>query len=47
MPPNTPFFIPISVDPTEFARTPARGLMVVTQDNQSGAGEAQLIRITL
>lgn len=35
----------ISVNPAEAAITPARGLMVVTLDNRSGAGEAQLIEV--
>ncbi|MEO8698265.1 MAG: S8 family serine peptidase, partial [Acidimicrobiales bacterium] len=33
----------ISVNSTEWKRTPAKGLMVVTLDNKSGEGEAQLI----
>jgi subtilisin family serine protease len=36
----------ISVDAAEWANTPAKGLMVVTLDNQSGAPEAQLIGVT-
>lgn len=37
----------ISVDSTEFALTPAKGLMVVTLDNKSGQDEAQLIDLKL
>ena len=37
--------VPISVDSAEWARTPAKGLMVVTHDNKSGADEAQLIEV--
>ena len=36
----------ISVNSAEWALTPARGLMVVTFDNKSGAPEAQLIPVT-
>jgi len=39
--------VPISIDPTEWAVTPAFGLIVVTLDNKSGAGEAQLIPVTV
>jgi subtilisin family serine protease len=35
----------ISVNSAEWAKTPAKGLMVVTFDNASGAGEAQLVPV--
>ncbi len=35
----------IAVDTSEWKNTPAKGLMVVTFDNQSGPGEAQLIPV--
>jgi hypothetical protein len=35
----------ISVNSAEWALTPAKGLMIVTLDNKSGAGEAQLIPV--
>jgi subtilisin family serine protease len=35
----------IAVDSAEWALTPALGVMVVTLDNQSGAGQAQLIKV--
>lgn len=35
----------ISIDPAEWQLTPAKGLMVVTFDNKSGADEAQLIEV--
>lgn len=38
--------VPISVDPVEWALTPAKGIMVHTLDNKSGAEEAQLIPVT-
>ncbi len=37
----------ISVNSAEWARTPAKGLMIVTLDNKSGKDEAQLIDVTL
>jgi hypothetical protein len=37
----------ISVNSAEWAQTPALGLMVVTHDNKSGSGEAQLIPVTV
>ena len=39
--------VPISVDPVEWARSPALGLMIVTLDNKSGQDEAQLIPVTV
>ncbi|RDI73476.1 Subtilase [Gaiella occulta] len=36
---------PIAVNSAEWALTPAKGLMVVSLDNRSGAGEAQLIKV--
>jgi len=35
----------VSVNSAEWALTPAKGLMIVTFDNASGAGEAQLIDV--
>jgi hypothetical protein len=35
----------IAVDSAEWKLTPAKGLMVVTLDNKSGDGEAQLIKV--
>lgn len=35
----------IKIDPAEWARTPARGLMVVTQDNPAGSSQAALIEV--
>jgi minor extracellular serine protease Vpr len=37
----------ISVDSAEWAKTPALGLMIVTLDNASGEGEAQLIDVSV
>src|SRR5882762_6352447 len=41
--PNATATVPVAVDPAEFAKTPALGLMVVTQDNRAGAPQARLI----
>jgi subtilisin family serine protease len=37
----------IAVNPTEWALTPAKGLMIVSFDNKSGENEAQLIDVRL
>ena len=37
--------VPVSVDPAEFAITPALGLMIVTQDDKNGAAEANLVKV--
>jgi minor extracellular serine protease Vpr len=41
--PNATATVPVAVDPAEWARTPALGLMVVTEDNRAGAPQARLI----
>ena len=38
---------PIAVNSAEWVITPAKGLMIVTLDNPSGAEQAQLIEVTL
>lgn len=43
--PNTTVSVPISVDLTEIAVTPVKGLMVVTQDNRNGRDEADLVKV--
>jgi minor extracellular serine protease Vpr len=43
--PNTTVDVPVSVDPVEFAKTPALGFMVVTEDNVSGEGQANLLKL--
>jgi subtilisin family serine protease len=45
--PNGSDTIPIVVKSDEFKKTPALGIMVVTFDNASGAGEAQLIPVDI
>jgi minor extracellular serine protease Vpr len=41
--PNATTTVPVAVDPAEWAKTPALGLMVVIQDNRAGAPQARLI----
>ena len=41
--PNATATVPVAVDSAEWAKTPALGLMVVTQDNRAGAPQARLI----
>ncbi|MBS0394207.1 MAG: S8 family serine peptidase [Proteobacteria bacterium] len=36
--------VPVAIDPTQWATSPALGLMIVSQDNGSGASQAQLLR---
>jgi subtilisin family serine protease len=45
IPPNGTATVPVSLDPVEWATTPALGLMVVTQDNRAGAAQARLFRV--
>jgi hypothetical protein len=37
----------VSVNSAEWAKTPAKGMMIVTFDNASGAGEAQLLPVNV
>jgi minor extracellular serine protease Vpr len=43
--PDTHVDVPVAVDPVEFQLTPALGFMVVTEDNLSGAGQANLVKL--
>jgi minor extracellular serine protease Vpr len=43
--PDTSVDVPVSIDPVEFLKTPALGFMVVTEDNVSGADEANLLKL--
>jgi subtilisin family serine protease len=43
--PNVTIPVPVSVDRAEFAITPPKGLMIVTQDNKNGAAEADLVKV--
>lgn len=40
---NKALTVPVAIDPVEWKKTPARGLMVVVEDNFSGDSQAQLI----
>jgi len=40
--PNGKALVDLAINPTEFAATPALGIMVVTPDNKNGRGEASL-----
>jgi minor extracellular serine protease Vpr len=41
--PNATVAVPVAIDPKEWQVTPARGLMIVVEDNFSGAPQAKLI----
>lgn len=45
--PNASETVPITVDVAEWAQTPARGVMVVSQDNRNGQDEARVIEVTV
>jgi minor extracellular serine protease Vpr len=45
--PNATVDVPITIDPTEWALTPALGVMVVTLDNKAGKDEAATVPLTL
>ena len=45
VPVNGQVDVPVWVDPVEFAITPALGFMVVTEDNTSGASQANLVSL--
>ena len=45
--PNTSASTPISIDPTEWAMSPALGVLVLAIENRSGAGEALEVPLTL
>lgn len=46
VPVNRTADVPISVNKAEFLRTPALGFMVVTEDNVSGGGQANLLKLS-
>ena len=45
VPPDAFIAVPVTINPVEAEVTPARGLMIVTQDNKNGPKEADLIRV--
>jgi subtilisin family serine protease len=44
--PGTTALEPASIDPAEWALTPALGLMIVNNENRSGAGQAALLKVS-
>src|SRR5262249_654276 len=47
VPPGDSSLFAIVIDLAELALTPARGWMVISEDNKNGPAEAQLINLTL
>jgi hypothetical protein len=43
LPPNTHGSVPVAIDASQWKKTPAKGLMVVVEDNHSGAPQAVLL----
>jgi minor extracellular serine protease Vpr len=43
--PNLTVDVPVSIDKAEFKKTPAKGFMVVTEDNVSGESQANLLKV--
>ncbi len=43
--PNQAIGVTVTVNPAEFARTPAKGVMIVTHDNKNGSSEVNLLNI--
>jgi minor extracellular serine protease Vpr len=43
--PDAKVDVPVAIDPVEFQLTPAIGFMVVTEDNLSGASQANLLKL--
>jgi minor extracellular serine protease Vpr len=43
--PDAKVDVPVVIDPVEFQLTPAIGFMVVTEDNLSGASQANLLKL--
>ena len=44
--PNGSATVPVTISPSEWLVTPARGLMIVTLDNRSGGRQATLLPVT-
>ena len=45
--PNQSVNVPVSVNMAEWALTPARGVMVVSRDNENGQDEARTVEVTV
>jgi len=43
--PNGHVSQPVAIDPAQWAKTPAKGLMIVVEDNHSGAPQAELLPV--
>lgn len=43
LPPKAHGVVPVAIDPAQWRRTPAKGLMVVVEDNYAGAPQAHLL----
>jgi minor extracellular serine protease Vpr len=43
--PGTTASVPVAITPAQWAKQPALGLMVVTEDNRSGGSQANLLRV--
>jgi minor extracellular serine protease Vpr len=44
VPPGAAGTVPVAIDPTQWLTSPALGLMIVSEDNASGAPQAELLR---
>ena len=47
MPKGASGTVPVSINPAEWAQTPALGAMIVTLDNKAGEQEAALLPLAL
>ena len=45
--PGDRIHVPFTVDAVEWTKTPALGLMIVTQDNKNGSDEANLLKVSV
>ncbi len=46
LPPNTHASVPVALSPSQWKKTPAKGVMIVVEDNHSGAPQAVLLPAT-
>ena len=45
VPPGVSGAVPVAIDPLQWQRAPALGLMIVSEDNAAGAAQAELLRV--